>query len=520
VVKITCYDVIKGHFLTSGSKVSNYGHANMDMGLDTFAYRDLTNDGVDNPVNVWRRGGYDLGGFGAFPSFLTSSEPPLAFGMWPGFASGDFDSPDLYYRPYWSGSPPVVSPNVDKLRQRRWYEPPETATGLRPMETWPQFFRRTHRHTLDSIIHTPSRAPAGVVPWVALPNLEPLDPIGGVAGIDETRRTLALIRSKDIREVIMFGDKRPNGRGDVQDWVEFKRADAQVYTPYLKSAELLRGVGGPWSESALNTTLRTTNPAELVIESEYAGSPSHHHVTEFVTRFHGVRPQSLGNNGRIVLECRVAPNNPAEVAPGWRGQIRGQVSIWNETLEQWDPVATIQDVPQLYGEYRFHVDDPGALGSTSTRREWDLGCPGWNGLCEYLSDRELCEDGSITIKFTHLALELPSGFSSKYDLVMFYHLDDAPAALAASPSENDGQGSITTSMSNSEAPAIGFLAADFNFDGVQDATDATLFTSAWTNGERRADYNADGEIDIDDLTQFLAALARALQSTGTGTNEE
>ena len=81
-------------------------------------------------------------------------------------------------------------------------------------------------------------------------------------------------------------------------------------------------------------------------------------------------------------------------------------------------------------------------------------------------------------------------------------------------------GMMSSSSSSGSVSAGGFLPADFNFDGLQNSTDAEMFTDAWTNGERRADYNADGEIDALDLTQFLNALGRATAANSGGLSEE
>lgn len=328
---------------------------------------------------------------------------------------------------------------------------------------------------------------------------------------------LALLRSKDIHEVLLWSNKPTGGRGDADAWNILKRADDQVYTPYIKSAELLRGTADSaytWTEDAINTTLTTDVVSDqLVIVSEYAGSPSHHHVTEIVVTFEDVKPLSLGNNGRLVLECAVDPVNATQGYSGWRAAVTGYVSMWNYQLEQWDPIIMIMD--SGFGAYKFFVDNPLIVGATSTRREFDLGYANWDGLCPYLSDQDYCESGSLKFKFVHLAPELDAGFNSRYDLIQFYHTDDVFGyGLSMSP----GSESMNSSLEAS-GPS-GFLVADFNYDGFQDSMDAELFTAAWSDGERRADYNADGEIDTLDLTQFLAALSRATSSGPGGLSEE
>lgn len=91
---------------------------------------------------------------------------------------------------------------------------------------------------------------------------------------------------------------------------------------------------------------------------------------------------------------------------------------------------------------------------------------------------------------------------------MFYHTDGIALPLG-------GEAPLAMSQSATTSGDVdGFLPVDFNFDGIQDATDATLFTTAWSNGERGADYNADAEVDALDLTQFLGALGRATSSGG------
>jgi hypothetical protein len=482
-------DVIKASWPNAEVLVSNYDYANADMAVDAFGYRKVTNPAAQSlsqfqqisqriDTTAFRRGFYSLDARGAYPRYSavsTTGGTPLMFQMSGGVNVLDFDAPVLYYP---DGQSPAN--NMVSHLQGRMYEPRNTNNS--PVtETISQAAERTHRHNLESIINTTTRAVHGVTPWIEFPGVHWIDTSGTLNGIDQTRRQLALFRSKDIREVVLWANKVGAGaRGTPSAWNAVKRADEQVYSPWIKSVELVRGVNaGTWSEQALNTTLRTTIPTVLTVEGEYAGSPSHHHVTDIVVRVHGVKPLELGVRGRLVLECVVSPNALSEVSnpSAWLASSRGQVSIWNADLEQWEPVASVNDSGT--GEYRYHVEDPDSPGRGLSRREWEVGHePG--GMCSYLTNQQgdPCAEGALSFKFTQLALETPSGFRSSYDLVMFYHIDGF-ATLPGDP--------LSLSMSQSSANATGFLPADFNFDGVQDATDATLFASAWTNGERRAD---------------------------------
>jgi hypothetical protein len=513
--------------------VSNYNDASADMGRDTFAYREVTKLDYEwvtdsngdlyaqsaqtdtQKTNEFFRGLYSLDSRGSLPKYAavsTTSGPPIMFQMGPLSNFCDFDSPVLYY--------PEDEGDADKVQdhhlQGKLYEPRDGSGNPVP-ETVAESMRRTFRHNLDAVLATPGNAEHGIAPWIAIPGVHVIDTSGTEPGIDEARRMLALLRSKDIREIILWSNKPTGGRGDSDAWNILKRADDQVYTPYLKSAELVRGAADSaytWTEDALNTTLVTDVVSDqLVIIGEYAGSPSHHHVTEVVVTFEDVKPLSLGNNGRLVLECAVDPVNATQGYSGWRAAVTGYVSMWNYQLEQWDPVVTIMDAG--FGSYKFYVDSPLIVGATATRREFDLGYANWDGLCPYLSDQENCDIGSLKFKFVHLAPELTSGFNSRYDLIQFYHTDDVFGyGLSMSPE------SESMNSSQDASDTAGFLAADFNFDGVQDATDAELFATAWGNSDRRADYNADGEVDTLDLTQFLAALGRATSSGSSGTSEE
>lgn len=537
VMERCVYDPIKTSWPNAEVLVSNYEDATADMAVDTFGYRAAMDPSTvtdsmgqlldfwlqDDPDNLietdeFYRGFYSLNSWGDFPNYAalsTTGGPPLLFTMGEGKNFGDFDSPVLYYPASTSTGGPNVSDIATYHLQGRLYEPRDS-NGDPVLETVGQAMQRTFRHDLESILNTPGRAENGVAPWIEFPSLHVTDSNNTPTGIDEVRRRLALFRSKDIREVLLWGNKHAGGRGTPADWNAVMRADVQVYTPYIKSVELVRGSGaGDWSEQALNTTLRTDDPAVLKIAGEYAGSPSHHHVTEIVVRFHGVKPQELGDVGRLVLECAVSPEDWTEVADpsAWLASARGQISIWNEDLGQWDPLDPVNDSGT--GEYRYHVEDQASPGMGLARREWDIGYES-GGLCSYLTDQQgdPCAEGVLNFKFTQLALETPSGFWSSYDLIMFYHVDDVMSQLGA------GEPLGMMSSSSDSASVYGFLPADFNFDGVQDSTDAALFTTAWSNGERRADYNADGEVDALDLTQFLAALGRATSAGSGGLSEE
>lgn len=153
-IKITCYDVIDNHPIYGGAKHSNYGFANMDMGQDIFGFRSI--DGTSPPTSTWHRGKYFFGGTNAFPQILSATNPPLAWGLEPDCSSADFDAPELYF-----GA--SIHESLG-LRQRRWYEPADPFTGVQRLETSTECYLRAQRHHLDSVLHTPSRAPDGVNP--------------------------------------------------------------------------------------------------------------------------------------------------------------------------------------------------------------------------------------------------------------------------------------------------------------------------------------------------------------------
>lgn len=533
VMERCVYEPIKASWPNAEILVSNYQDATADMAVDTFGYREVmdptsvvTSGGQllsfsqqNSPSNLietdeYYRGFYSLNAWGDFPNYAalsTTGGPPLLFVMSESSNYADFDSPVLYYPKLTTESGDGVATIAGNHLQGRLYEPRDL-NGAPVQETVVQSMNRTFRHYLEAILNTPGRAPHGVAPWIAFPGIGAVDTNNTLVGIDEIRRQLALFRSKDIREVILWGNKQgAQTRGTPSAWNAVKRADDQVYSPYIKSVELVRGGATvDWSEQALNTTLRTDDPAELKVGGDYAGSPSNFEVTEIVVRFHGIKPMELGNAGRLVLECSIIPEDWTQMSDptAWLDSARGQIAVWNEVLGQWDPMTTVYDTAP--GEYRFYVEDLNSPGRGLTRREWDIGYDS-GGLCNYLTDQQgdECSEGVLNFKFTHLAPETSSGFRSSYDLIMFYHQDDLiipigggePLGMMASSSSTGGVG--------------GFLTADFNFDGVQDSVDAEMFAEAWTNGERRADYNADGEVDSLDLTQFLGALSRATSAGGS-----
>lgn len=365
-------------------------------------------------------------------------------------------------------------------------------------ETWPEVYRRYHRHNLEAIHNSATRASDGIAPWVSIPPISDLEADSDIVNAkDECRRTLALLRSKDIREAIMFMSKAE--RGARVDWDAFKRADAQVFTSSYNDYQLVRGSdlaassGADGVPTPLMNTLPDVDRPTVDIESEALGSSSN--ITEFVVWFNDIYPEDLGLNGRLLLECQLVPLDPGQNfdIDEWREGVVGKISIWRPGSEDWAGLDSVNDAGNK-GDYHFYVPD------VSTRREWNIGIPeAPDPLCEYL---ENCE-GPMAIKFTHIAPAAnTAGFVSKYDLVQFYHVDDYSqwsSMMAGGPSTDP------------------YLAADFNYDGVQDSTDVLLFTDAWSNLRRSADFNGDGVVNATDLAQFLAASART--SSGGGSSE-
>jgi hypothetical protein len=507
---------IKAAWPNANVLVSNYDYMTMDMGLDTFSHRKATQNATTTTREFWR-GGWSRDTRGAYPFIVASSVntavKPLVWQMGEGFNSHDFDAPVLYYFDY------SENVNWSLIRHNKWYEPP--VNGVHPAESWAEMCRRQHRHLLDSIFATPTRAANGVAPWVAFPGEHKMDNVGTGTTIDESRRTLALLRSKNIREVILWGNKQPSGRGDAGPWNEFKRADMQVYSPQVYEVADVRGNWVEGDIASLNVTLRDVSGVEndYVIQAEPSGTPGVD-VTETIVWFEGIDPNEMGHDARIVLECSVNAINHTEAGTNWRSQIRGEIALWQESTQSWIPAGPINLDSGVNGEYRFYVADKvngvASNGATSTRREFDLSGIYWDGLCDFITNHCTTE-GLVGIKLTHLAPSLPSGFESRYDLVMLYPMD-APwqgggASGAASGPESGGMSAA--GLGGDEGAAgeqtvaerlPGRSSFDYNYDGVVDAADLALFTAAWTANSPGGDYNGDGVVESLDLTQFLAGF--------------
>ncbi len=508
-IKIAFIDPIKEYWPTNTPKISNYDNFNMDMGEDRFEWRQTrVADGSVKFTNKFLRGAYDFGGFGAYPFYTATSTTasPLLWVMTKGFASGNFDSPALYYdSPV--NSDGVISSDIDALRQPRWYETDISIPEF-VQETWQQTSRRRHRHIMDAITNSAPSGKEGVVPWIAIPGYEPLynenAAFIGNAGIDETRRTLALLRSKDVREAIMFATKSiAGGRGEADKWANFVRADAQVFTPTYDLYEVTRGVDLHPSDNghpgALMTTLRGALPRERVeIAAEPVDGQPNLGATEIIVTINSIYPYDNGLNGRIVLECSLKPVIQTEIGnlaalANWTAGVSGYVSIWNINSSMWEPLSTVHDYnSQSEGQYFFYTPD------ASTRREWVLydGSQTDFDFCNYIVIGPSSCSGSIMLKFTHVAQMPPSGFVSSYDLVQFYHID-----LDLLPSY-EGEDPIPLGLMSGSS-----INADFDFNGEETAADASGFVQAWTNGLPAGDYNGDGEVEAIDLTQFMNAIA-------------
>lgn len=533
VMERCVYDPIKSSWPNAEILVSNYEDTTADMAVDTFGYRAVMDPSTvtdsmgqllsfsqqNNPANLietdeYYRGFYSLNSWGDFPNYAalsTTGGPPLLFVMSATSNFADFDAPVLYYPKPSTQSGDNVIAIANYHLQGRLYEPRD-GNGDPVQETVVQAMNRTFRHNLETILNTSGRAAQGVAPWISFPGIGAIDTNDTPVGIDEIRRQLALFRSKDLREVVLWGNKQgPGQRGIPSEWNAVMRADEQVYTPSYRDYQVLVGTDGtypnPGDPLPIMNTLRSADPETVDIAADAIGI---FEGTQIVVWVDDLYPHTLGHDGRLVLECQAKFSDSADQE---YASVIGMIEIWNEVLQQWEPFAAAQDISS--GTYEFFTPD------LTTRREWDLsGAPGWSSasdaMCDYLSDFTTCE-GMMGFRFTHLNFNpSTSGFVSRYDLVQFYHLDQ-PAEVSSSSLSSES--SSSRSM-QSEAGASSPSPADFNFDGVQDATDATLFTAAWTNGERRADYNANGEIDTLDLTQFLAALGRATSAGSGGLSEE
>lgn len=431
--------------------VSNYGDANTDGQRDSFGWYTTGGYTLDpasfNPTaaNECIRGHINTRPHGDryLPEHLDANGDYRS--LWlvrPGVTSADFSAPYLYtyYSEHSSGN-------------LNYYLPPGPL-GTPPESLWDASLRN-HRHWIESILNSAGGAPAAITPWVAMvgtttekTHQDPPPPYAITA--EDCRRQLAMLRAKDIRELLLWWD---SSTGQAQDWDHYQRIVDQVYTPSLDSYARLIGQylggGSDLDPDRLRYTLREGGDGFVTLRSFVPqGRPGQ---LALKATFTGMTPLPDARSVKLNLEC--AADTP---------DLRGQVYVWWQ--DDWRQVP-IGDYP----ENKFGFFAPAdANGWRDLRRTFTI--PG-----AYVSGPTM--DVKVVVQDTGL----DRTFRVRFDLVQAYWTDEIDTA------DLSPQG------------------ADYNYSGSTTLADYTAFSADWSVGEPAADFNNDGAIDGSDMGDFINA---------------
>lgn len=533
-------------------RVGNYGYNNMDMQPDTFGWRLIRHPEYQNSplqeekylfTNQWFRGEMDRNRqHGAMPRWVYSSgtvnnEHPLV-GHWllgGGQHTGDVDSPYLYdfetnstfsqedwyhnqanwYRP-WGNDVPLMSVSTNEM------------VLPSPAETLWEASRRNHRHILESIINTPGGHPDNVVPWILMTDtpgrLSPVTPLA-------TRDQLALLRSKDIKEILVWGNGGPqtlhpdstpgnpvyiperDGVGNPESWLAFKRAYEHVYDPQLVYYYTWTGdeLNAPYEDpSKLHFTLRVDGEDYTVDQrsEQWIGDPEFGQ-TELLVKFEGFARESCDpccpvdpfedpvpgcpdanepidptcwTGLTLVLEGSVRPWDWSDdlLTTYFLNSTRVHVLMWDWCDEEWYDMDLSSELMVGVG---FGIGAPDG----SFRRQFRIAPESGHGAMRFIN-----AEGAVLLRLLTVAPYGDYGYKSKWDLVQLYRYDrEAISGIQ----ESTSGGNLVTA-----------LGGDFDLDGTTSVEDAAQFISAWVNGSPRGDFNGDLTLDEQDIEQYMATF--------------
>ncbi len=482
-----------------GVKCSNYGESRLDH-LDSYTgwFMDWNEDATARIMrNRLPRALLEShpDAYGKFPwanvyGVANGPTDPAGIGRWLSYRRttfAEYDAPELYTvidlytlganELGWDNDP--LDPYDDGLnacyQQPNLYlfSYPPGPGQIVPLEDRTDITLRLARHELESIIegcHDLGTAGCGnrewrVVPWIEMVGSLKYTDGSPLVSKADGRRMLALLRSKNIHEILYF--KGNGGSAPLESWNDTSQVIKEVYAPRIEGTSALFGLDTTPPAHQVPETLEFTlrwngTPWTMNIESDtmVVGGGVVRLATEAKVLFSGLQdyPSHL-HDYTINIECDVSE-------PG----VYGRVYVYDWLSDEYVLVEQLEGY-----DYGFYTPD------RTTRRTCTLVAPSFG--------RQFVDtSGLMQLKLVHYRDYVGEAgvgsFTSRYDLVQV----------------------IPHPRDNSIPPAgmaIGVPPADLTYDDTVDADDVIHYTNMYSDGVLGADMDLSGDVTAADLSQFL-----------------
>jgi hypothetical protein len=450
------YQLIRNFSSPAGSWAnvlcSNYEDANTDGQPDRFGWFAGGPADPNDPnhlrtaINECLRGQTDRWVHGADYDWLypgTTHER-----MWlttPGVASGGMSAPFLY--PYHQ--------DYHAAADRPNFYMPDHRTIL-PAEA----NLYNNRRWIESVLNSSSTLedPPRLAPWMPAPEQPFMVPSEYTYSMEEFRQSLAMLRAKNTREVLLWWE--PSDEYPQQTWGALAQTLDMVYRPKLNSYSLLTGslvTDGlpPTALDRLQYTLRypTDSRGEKLVFQQAPIAISNTVAVQF--NFDDVLLQ--GGFYYLNLELGVTDNS-----------VKGDVFVW----DFGSPGGWVhQNIAEFGSSFAFYTDKtPPENVWYDTRLSFPVLIIG---------------DGSQPISHARIKIVLQptsnAPFKAAFDLVQLVGM---------------AQGGFTD----------GVQGADYDYSRSVTVTDFIAFLQDWSAGAPAADFNGDGVIDASDVAAYQNAV--------------
>lgn len=308
-------------------------------------------------------------------------------------------------------------------------------------------------------------APSQIAPWVAHigsnPNVKGKEPHYITA--EDARRQFAMLRAKNIGEILVW--QNPDNVN--VSWMDYFKTIRQVYTPMLQSCDVVEGSGSQVTAAALQYTLADPGTDKVIVAASDA------RVAAITVAFNGLWPNTslpkLGTHLRLNLELTAEVE---EMDASDRADLRVRAYVYKNSVSGWVPVPCSDPSPLSANEIGFYA--PIADESCEMRRTLTI-------------DHCVVEDDDLTVKVVVYSTSGETEFKVHFDLVQLYWADG--------PTPNC-------------SGYVDLQGADANYSGTVTTADLSKFSADYLNLRTPADFNVDGVIDASDLAAFLAAYGQ------------
>jgi hypothetical protein len=312
---------------------------------------------------------------------------------------------------------------------------------------------RVHRLNLDACIfsfgggHEHALAPSMPLPGVAF-----TAPSYHLLTADQDRELLALVRSKDIRELVLWSDPLTGPNSDHSSqlytvWNTFNEAYKDVYGPQMYSHSLARGHWTSPDISKLYYALR--DRASL--------TPSNQNQIELNIVFRAVTSDT--RNFKVKL---------ATINTGGTGSVSIQRLSSNGTFNGNPPfdqmTAVCDPLGSGFESYELHA---------STGRSYVQASNGEVHVKVFRSDSHSSPDIAMSL-----------------DMVQLFAIDPLPPCTGCMTSD-----------------PYSWCAGDYNYDGAVNSDDSDNFVADYAAGLPAADIDGSGTVDESDIAKFWDAYA-------------